>query len=339
MDIILNTRKNSFLIPDSLSEILHNKNFALLDIETTGLNPKYNKVILIGVLYIEDGHIITKQFFCNNSSEELKLLTSFIDFFKTFNFYITFNGGGFDIPFLNRRFAKYKLNYEIDPYLNFDLYKVVRKNRYLLNLNNCKLKTIEKYLSITREDTIDGAESIRLFNRYENTGDESLKKKILLHNLEDILHLLPTLKILNFIDKDKVFAHLPKEILLDNKFKIRIANYKIEKDFLFVEGFFHGNLKQDFVFYNHVYDFSFLRENQEFKLKIPLLNINTNTSERYSFINLNELDYIKASLSEIDNREKSKFLIKVGNDIKDYNIYHFVKDFSLYILKSLKDSK
>ncbi|WP_432664024.1 ribonuclease H-like domain-containing protein [Wukongibacter baidiensis] len=335
MDIIENTMKNSFLIPNILSETLAHKRFVLFDIETTGLSSNYNKVILIGILYIENGNIIIKQFFCNNSSEELELLEAFIDSFQSFDFYITFNGGNFDVPFLNKRFAKHNLNYRIDPYLNFDLYKVVRKNKDMLGLNNCKLKTIEKYLGIDREDTIDGGESVRLFKKYEHTGDEDLKRKILLHNYEDILHLLPTLNILSFIDRNKVFAYMPKEFLLDKGLKMRVVDYKTNKDFLSVSGNFYGLLKQDFVSYNRGYDFIFLKDTNEFRLKIPLLNVNTQNGQLYSFINLNELHYTKSTLSEMSNKERLKYLVKVDNEIKDHNIYNFIEEFSLLILKEV----
>lgn len=335
MDIITNIRKASFSIPDILSDFLSSKKFALFDIETTGLSSKYNKVILIGILYIRDENIVIKQFFCDNSNEEIDLLKSFIDFFKNFDFYITFNGGTFDIPFLNKRLSKYRLNYKIDPYLNFDLYKVVRKNKSILGLNNCKLKTIEKYVGIDRKDTIDGAESIRLFNEYENTNDANLKQKILLHNFEDILHLLPTLSILNPIDKNKVFKYLPKEFLFGDDLRMRVIDYRIDRDFLSVSGNFYGDLKQDFVFYNNAYDFSLLKEKKQFKMKIPLFNVTIGNNKTYSFINLNELNYVNPSLSEMDNKERLKYLVKVEKDIKDYNIYSFIKNFSIYILKDI----
>lgn len=335
MDIIAKRKKVSHSIPSILAEFLDNQRFVLFDIETTGLNPSYDKVILIGILYQEEENIMIKQFFCNNSAEELELLKSFIDTFQSFSFFITYNGGNFDIPFLNKRFAKHNLDYRIDPYFNFDLYKVVRKNKSFLGLENCKLKTVERFLGILREDTIDGAESVRLFKQYERTKNESLKEKILLHNYEDILHLLPTLNILNFIRKDRVFAHLPKDFSLDNGLKIRIIDYQIKKDFLEVSGSFCGNLTQDLIFYSHNYNFSLIKENNQFIFKVPLLNVNIEEIGAYSFINLNELDYINYDLSQMNTEEKLKYLIKVDNDIKDINIFNFVKDFSSHVLNSM----
>lgn len=335
MDIITRIQKNSYDIPSILTKLSKNKRFILFDIETTGLNPNYDKVILIGILYQEGDNIIIKQFFCNNSSEELELLKSFIENFHNFQFYITFNGNTFDIPFLNKRFSKYNLDYKIDPYLNLDLYRVVRKNKNLLNLNNCKLKTVENFLGINRNDTIDGAESVELFKKYEVNKDNELKGKILLHNFEDILHLLPTLNILNYIDKDSIIKDFPKEFSLHEKVKVRIIDYKIKKDFLEVSGKFYGSLNQDFIFYNHSYNFSLLKENKQLKLKLPLLSINTCSNETYSFFNLNQLNYKRFNLSKLSNEEKLKYVVKKGNKIKHSNIYSFIQDFSLHIFKQI----
>ncbi|SHK63457.1 ribonuclease H-like domain-containing protein [Paramaledivibacter caminithermalis] len=337
MDIIINTLKNSYNTPPILSQFLNNKNFILFDIETTGLNANYNRVILIGVLYKQADNIVIKQFFCNDSSEEKQLLESFMDTFKTFDFYITYNGRNFDIPFLNKRFTKHRLNYKIDNYLNFDLYKVVKSNKNFLGLDNCKLKTLEKFLGINRKDMIDGAESVKLYKKYEYTKDTNLKSKILLHNYEDILHLLPTLDVLNYISKDNLYAHFPKEFYLDDKFKIRIIDYRVKKDFLEVWGKFYGNINQDLIFYNHNYNFSLMKGDKQFNLRLPLLNVNN--GDEYSFINLYELDFMVHDLNEMSNKEKLQYLVKAKNEIKNYNIYKFIKDFSIHILKQFHMNK
>ena len=207
--------------------------------------------------------------------------------------------------------------------------------------NRDKLKTVEKYLGIERKDTINGLESIKLYKEYERTGDDTLKKKVLLHNFEDILHLLPTMNILNYIKKDRIFAFLPKEFSYNDKLTIRTSDYKISKDFLYVTGSYCGDLNQDFVYYNHTYDLSLLRDNQQFSLKIPLLSVNDTNDTTYTFINLNELDFLDITLSALDNKEKLKYLVKAGNEVKDFNIFSFTKEFSLNVLDRItldKDS-
>jgi uncharacterized protein YprB with RNaseH-like and TPR domain len=332
LEIIKYNRKNIFDIPDVLVEFFDDHKFILFDIETTGLNPRYDKVILIGILYVENNDIFIEQFFCHNSKNEKKLLKTFKDRFNDFDFYITYNGGNFDIPFLNRRFLKNDIDYKIDPYLNLDLCRIVRKNQKKLGLNNCKLKTVEKFLNIYRKDTISGAKSVQLYKDYELTNNSKLKEKILLHNFEDILHLLPTLNILNYIDKDEIVTNIPKEFKVDNEHRFRIIDHKIDNDFLSVRGKLFGELKQDYVFYNQSYSYKLMKKNNEFSFKIPLLNINLYKNKSYTYIDLDGLDFVKTNLSEMNQQERNKYLIKAGKHINETNIYNFIKSFIYHIL-------
>ena len=49
----------------------------IFDIETTGLNPKFCKIILIGILYNCQDKTIIKQFFAENENDEKELLTTY----------------------------------------------------------------------------------------------------------------------------------------------------------------------------------------------------------------------------------------------------------------------
>ena len=51
----------------------------IFDIETTGLNPRFCKIILIGILYNCQDKTIIKQFFAENENDEKELLTNFIE--------------------------------------------------------------------------------------------------------------------------------------------------------------------------------------------------------------------------------------------------------------------
>ena len=127
-------------------------NHFVFDIETTGLNSNYCKVILIGILFNQDNKTVIKQYFANTEDDEKELLLSFIND-------------------------------------DIDILKLIRPFKEKLSLSDCKLKTIEKYLGIYREDTISGKESIDLYKEYSVSQDIDLKEKILLHNYEDIYYL------------------------------------------------------------------------------------------------------------------------------------------------------
>lgn len=174
-------------------------NYFVLDIETTGLSPKYCKVILIGIMYNLDNKTIIKQFFAQTQDDEFKLLLEFINEIKNYENHITFNGLAFDIPFLNSRFNKYNLDYTLSKDKDIDILKLIKPFKDKLSLHDCKLKTLEKYLGIYRKDAISGRESVELYNEYINSNCKEIKDKILLHNYEDIYYLGKVFKIKNIL--------------------------------------------------------------------------------------------------------------------------------------------
>ena len=141
-------------------------NHFVFDIETTGLNSNYCKVILIGILFNQDNKTVIKQYFANTEDDEKELLLSFINDIKNYKNHITFNGLTFDIPFLNTRLKKHNIDFSLSKNDDIDILKLIRPFKEKLSLSDCKLKTIEKYLGIYREDTISGKESIDLYKEY-----------------------------------------------------------------------------------------------------------------------------------------------------------------------------
>lgn len=175
-------------------------NSYVFDIETTGLSPKFCKVILIGILYNENNKTIIKQFFANTEDDEEKLLLSFFDKVKNFDNHITFNGITFDIPFLNARLVKYNIDFKLHTKDDMDILRFIKPFKEKLSLSDCRLKTVEKYLGIYREDTISGKESVQLYKEYALNQCDDLKEVILLHNYEDIYYLGKIYKIKDVIE-------------------------------------------------------------------------------------------------------------------------------------------
>ena len=85
----------------------------IFDIETTGLNPRFCKIILIGLLYNCQDKTIIKQFFAENENDEKELLTNFIEEIYHFKNHITFNGLAFDIGFINYRLKKHNIDFNL----------------------------------------------------------------------------------------------------------------------------------------------------------------------------------------------------------------------------------
>lgn len=192
--------KRSYVIPTSLNEPLSQYNVLFFDIETDGLSHK-SKLVIIGLVYIpktsSTGTAI--QYFNDDFGSEKEMLSIFVEFLRTndIDYLISFNGHAFDIPFLNARLAYHHIKYIINKSMNIDLLRVAKKNQSLLQLPDYKLKTVEAHLGIHREDVISGRESVLMYQAYIETHSHQLKEVILLHNYDDIVNMVPLVKIID----------------------------------------------------------------------------------------------------------------------------------------------
>lgn len=183
------------------------KTFAVFDIETTGLSPKYCKVILSGFLLFKNGiseesSATTIQFFADQPDDEEKILKSTLEILSSVDYIITYNGRHFDMPFIQTRCMKYGLN--IPEIYDLDLYQIIASSKSLREvLPGLKQKDIEFYMGLrnSRLDEISGGESVKLYELYMTQKSFELEEKILLHNHDDIIQLyklLPIIEKTNF---------------------------------------------------------------------------------------------------------------------------------------------
>lgn len=196
------------------------------DIETTGFSWKSAKCYLIGVLYEEDGKIFIEQFFADDLSKEKDLLNHFYDFLNDYDTLISFNGDGFDIPFLKNRARALDIERDIT-LKSVDILKLIRPYKDTLPVPNLKLKTLEKYLGIYRKDLYDGGKLIKVYYNYIKTKDKALRELILLHNFEDIKNMLPLDRLLSEVYKEKELI----EGLIINQISIQKNTIKITGEF------------------------------------------------------------------------------------------------------------
>ncbi len=192
-----------------------------VDIETTGLSRSNSFIYLLGMLYFDSNssNWCITQYFIDDKEEEEKLLYNFNDFIKRFKTIITFNGEGFDIPFIKYRMNKYSQKNNIDSLSSFDIYRKIKEEHSFLDLKNYKLKTIEECLGIYRDDNISGKECINLYYRYLKTRDKSLIDCILKHNHDDLYYLIDILKIFHIVHNSKTFHVQKNEELISIEIK------------------------------------------------------------------------------------------------------------------------
>ena len=142
-----------------------------LDIETDG-GQSGNSITTIGVY---DG----VEFKCFVKGQNL---LEFPEYVARFGLIVSFYGANFDLPMLEKRFSGLKFNQ-----IHLDLCPTLRQ----IGVTG-GLKKIEKQLGISRgEDTdgMGGLDAIRLWNRYNNLGDDQALETLIAYNREDVVNL------------------------------------------------------------------------------------------------------------------------------------------------------
>ena len=149
---------------------------AYLDIETTGLYPRYNKITVVGI-YLING--IDAQFI-QLVSEDITA-ANILDSLQGVDVIYTYNGSRFDLPFIH-----FRLGMDLaELFGHCDLmYDCWRESLY------GGLKRVEQQLGIQRRlSGIRGRDAVRLWWRYVNDYDENALVTLLEYNKEDVINL------------------------------------------------------------------------------------------------------------------------------------------------------
>ena len=198
-----------------ISQYLGDMAFSVFDIETLGLNPQYCPIILAGFLEPSDnGECFVTQYFAQVPEDESLILEKVREKLSQSDYILTYNGRHFDVPFVEKRAEKLGIPgsfnvYDLDLYMILNGYSQVR-----FFMKNLKQKTVERFMGLdsSRGDTITGAESIELYERFIRCGNPEeknmLENKILLHNHDDIIQLYKIMPILMQTDIHRAFYSL-----------------------------------------------------------------------------------------------------------------------------------
>lgn len=172
------------------------------DIETTGFNINNTHLYLIGCVYFDlqssSKSLTYTQFFAENTEEEPELISSFFKLISNYKALISYNGEGFDIPYILKKCQKYNLTFSFDNIKSIDIYKSILPFKKYFPLDNLKQKSIEKYLGISRKDIYDGGKLIEVYFNFLKEPSMDLLELLLLHNKEDILYLTQLTSILSY---------------------------------------------------------------------------------------------------------------------------------------------
>lgn len=247
MKIITNEINHSLKI----EQYMGSNNSCFLDIETTGLNRNTKAIYLVGVLYfdLKLNSWVLNQYFATNKEKESKLLKILLKDISSFEKIITYNGDNFDIPFINHRLKYHNIKQFINKEKSFDLYTIIRNNKDFLDLENLKLKTIEKSLGFHREDIYSGFDCIGFYYEYLKTRDLTLREKILKHNYDDLVHMLDILQILDVIeDKKSIYWDFN-----NSSKRFIIENISFSKDILKISGYTNTPLQKNIKYFSNEY--------------------------------------------------------------------------------------
>ncbi len=228
------------------------KDALFFDIETTGLNPKTNRIFLIGLVFFEPN---TKkwqltQLFSEKScdKEERELLETFSTFLENKICLIHFNGNSFDIPYLISRFEKYQLPHVFSSKNSLDLYREFLKiPAFFRQMPNHKQKAFEDFICYPRKDLLSGKEMINIYHEYLKTSSKEKEKILLQHNYDDLVGMLSIFSLLTLkqllkgqweianieeLQKQNFHQHNIKEILFTLKLSVPVpAQFSIDFSF------------------------------------------------------------------------------------------------------------
>ena len=102
-------KEELYIKKDNLSDYLFDEASIFFDIETTGFSPSHSSIYMIGCARKSGKHMLVDQFFAEKPEEEKELLEAFMKLLSSYKTIISFNGVGFDIPFIKAKCKAYEI--------------------------------------------------------------------------------------------------------------------------------------------------------------------------------------------------------------------------------------
>lgn len=171
---------------DNSTDRIFTEQALFFDIETTGFSPARTSLYLIGCAARKADTLYIDQFFAETPSEEAAVLNAFFALLSQYKTILTYNGIGFDIPYLKAKCTAHHIAQPFDGYTYVDIYKEVSSLKFLLALPDYKQKSIERFLGIDREDAYNGGELIEVYKEYVHAPAKETLALLRQHNYEDV---------------------------------------------------------------------------------------------------------------------------------------------------------
>ena len=265
----------------NLNEIYRESVF--IDIETTGLSKIYSDIISITLLILIDNKYKIFQIFCQYKSDQPQALKYLRDLIKSKKYIITYNGNSFDIPFLEEKSKRFGSGLTFKSLTKIDLYIFMKKLRYKINIINLKLKTIEEYFCIDRNDTIGGMDVVTLYEAYKLEPRKEFCDLILRHNYEDVYNLPMVMNNIFSLYDDIIY--LRNLIATINNDELLIKKNLLQCRFNVIT-----TVNKDFINHGINYDMVLSVNTQTLGINIPLQTYKDETIKEFYFLDNNEYE-------------------------------------------------
>lgn len=177
-------------------------NYNYIAIETTGLSPTNDVIILVGLCLCNKIY----QLIGENLKDEEIILKKTCDILKSKDL-LAYNGN-FEGKFLREKLKLYGISYNIEIH---SLVKKLRDYKFLFPLNKYSREFVEEYFNIERNTTILGNEVSISYQKYCKDMDISKLEEILKRNMENLKTLI---SLTNKIDLE-----------IKNSLSIKISSY------------------------------------------------------------------------------------------------------------------
>ena len=161
-----------------------------VDTETSGLAGGTGTfAFLIGIGRVEDDQFRVTQLLMRDPEGEAAMLQELAVLAAGRRDLVTYNGGSFDLPLLETRFALNGIRYPLRGARHLDLLHPARR-LFKPRHENARLLTLEReVLAIERDDDIPGDQIPQVFFHFLRSGHHPAMESVLTHNRYDIVTL------------------------------------------------------------------------------------------------------------------------------------------------------
>ncbi len=184
------------------------------DMETTGLGGSGTVPFLIGFGSITSDGFQLRQYFLPDYPDEAAMLEAVRQEISRDSIIVSYNGKAFDMPILVSRLILNRVERNLEFGAHVDLLHSVRR-LYKRRLKDCSLSNIEReVLGYFRYDDIPGYLVPSVYFNWLSTDETSIMKKVIRHNIDDIISLLFVIHHIGEVRDNPAAAALQPDDLL-----------------------------------------------------------------------------------------------------------------------------